>query len=483
MMAAPPPAKFATARNYDRPTLGPLHVQVAEIVTGKPFMPWQRQVSDVICELSLDAPGEWQYLEGDITVPRQSGKSHWLKGLHIARLLIFQDHKAMMTAQTGRDAGKRWSAVIDGLNLATGDRAADWKVKRGKGNEELLHLGRGSSLAPFAPTPDAIHGDTLNDVSIDEEWAFTLAEGKTLEDAIKPTFATSPNPQLIRVSTMGTANSTYMNHNVALGRQAVKDPGSRRFFFEWSADEDAVAADPYSDAALAFHPALGHTQTARRLRDLGKDLTLGQWRRSYLNLLTQTKETAINLASLDATRWNYAPDATDRYRPERGEDMVLAWDIAADSSGATIVAGWLDSDGDPATEQVMTAPGTDWLLPAIRELAGHGFRAIVADHSGPNMTIIAEMETQQLPVTSYKFADYGAACQSLLDRLKSGKFTHDGSSELTAAAEIVATKKTSTATVFDPAKSVGPIDALRAHALAQYAASSELHAPVMQLFT
>ncbi|MGV9183736.1 terminase [Arcanobacterium canis] len=474
-------AKYATKRNPSNPTLGGVADAVSLAVRGRAFMPWQRQVADVACELDPTNPGAWRYETVIVTVPRQAGKSDLMGAIHTHRLLAFKDHIAVMTAQTGKDAGKRWKKIVD--DVPPVDLEKRFKVNRGKGSELLRFNATGSTLAPFAPTASAGHGDSNTLASVDEAWAFSQAQGEEIEAAIKPTFLTVINSQLWIFSTRGTGASTWLNDKIALGRAAVNDPESKIAYFEWSADEELADSDPYGDDTLAFHPAIGYTQTARKIRDLGADSSLGDWRRSYLNLGTDTVETAYDLAVWDSLRWNFDPQSApkERPRPSRPEDIAIAWDIALDGTSATIAAGWLDDDGDPATAIAATAPGTQWLRPALRKLAAKGYRAIVADASGPNQTVIQELENE-VPTEIYSWGEYQAACQSFADRLREGTLTHDGNSEVAEAIKHAVLRSSSKARVIDAAKSTGPVDALRATVLAQHAAATRLSAPVIQIF-
>ncbi|WP_460998709.1 hypothetical protein [Trueperella pyogenes] len=475
--------KYFTRRNPARPTLGPIVAKVSEAVRGYPLMPWQKYAVNVAWELDPAHPGELFYSEGDISVPRQSGKSNLIETMHIAGAMLFRNWTSSMTAQTGKAAGTRWADLVASLNLGQGTRAADWKVQRGKGAENLIFLPQNGAINPFPPVEDALHGDHRNFVTIDEEWAFTLAEGTALETAAKPTMLTVPFSQLLRVSTMGTANSEYMNRNVEAGRLATKDPAARRFYFEWSADEAAADADPYSDQTLAFHPAIGHTQSARRIRDLGKDIPLGEWRRSFLNLPTQSSETIIDLAMWDSLRWNYQPTAAQRYRPGRPEDIVICWDVAADGSRAAIYAAWLqESTNDPAVSMVAAAPGYQWLAPKLAELDRLGYRAIIADDAGPNRTVYQQLETERIRTELISFSTYATACQTFLDRVKTGRIEHDGQPLISDQIGAAVLRDSGKARIIDPRKSAGPVDALRALAIAQDAAITRLNSDVFQLY-
>ena len=480
---SPPPARYATARNLARPSLGGVVAELSKKIRGKTLMPWQQQVANVACELSTEFPGEFQYQTIIITVPRQAGKSDLLGAIHLQRLLAYKNHLAIMTAQTGKDANKRWNGIIK--DIPTDDLERRFKVNRGKGGEALTFLKTRSSLYPFAPTPKSIHGDAINLASIDEAWAFTQPAGAALESAIKPTFLTVPNSQLWIVSTRGTANSAWLNEKIALGRAATKDPASRTAFFEWSANPELADAEPYSDKTLAFHPAIGFTQTARKIRDLGAgaDISLGEWRRSYLNLDTEVTETAFDLAVWDSLRWNYELDgaAKERYIPLSHQDIILTFDVAADGSSATIAAGWLDENNNPATAIVATASGTAWLRSSLQQLARKNYRAICCDDSGSNSTIIDDLsEAIDFEIYSYKM--YRNANQAFIDRMRESSLSHDGNKVVRENIKNAVLRSTASGRIIDASRSAGAVDALRATVLAQHAAATMLAAPVIQIF-
>ncbi|XCB30291.1 hypothetical protein RQN30_02335 [Arcanobacterium hippocoleae] len=483
-MIKPGAPKYYTHRNPARPTLGHVVGAISEVVRGHKLMPWQQYVANVAWELDPEHPGELYYKEGDVTVPRQAGKSDLIEAMHTAGVIMFKDWISAMTAQTGKDAGKRWRALINNLHLDKGRRGDEWKINRGKGGETAIYLPQNGSIVPFTPKPDALHGDHMNFATIDEEWVFALEDGVLLETAIKPTFLTVPFSQIFRASTKGTANSTYMNHNLDLGRAAVTNPESRRFYFEWSADTALAEQDPYSDETLSFHPAIGYTQTARRMRELGKDMPLGEWRRSFLNLETQTTETIINLALWDSLRWNYDPDTApaERVLPDPPE-TVIAWDCALDSSAATIYAAWLAKDThNPCVHLVATREGTDWLPDALEKLERRGYREILHDDTGANRTISQKLEQQTIHSQQISFGEYATACQTLLDRIATGNIEHDGASVVIDAINCAVLKQTARAQLFDARNSAGNIDALRALAIAQDGAARILAKPIFQLF-
>lgn len=456
-MTAP---KYATRRNPENPTFGPRIASVAAFLGGS-LMPWQQQVADVALELDPRNPGAWRYPVVVVTVPRQAGKSFLLRAIMVDRMMSYNNREILMTAQTGKDARKRWKQISAALHA---DKRAAFKVYASQGSERLEYVRRGSFIAPFAPTPKSIHGDSLHLVTVDEAWAFNAESGLALETAINPTQLTIKDSQLWIVSTKGTSDSAYLNELIRAGRQAVNDPNASMCFFEWSADEAAAAADPYSDETLSFHPAVGHTQTLDKIRALATG-DVSSWRRSILNLETATETTCVDMAIFDSLACE-----ADVERPSH-ERVAIAFDVAYDRSGATIAAAWVDDDGDLKTTLIATRPGVDWVIPVMNTLARAGYKSCSADSKGPTLTIVNDLNDKGARIASLKPADYAAACQLFIDRVKDGALTHTGDAELREAIEKAETRIISGVTAFDPTKSAGPIDALRATAIAIWAAS------------
>ncbi len=448
-------AAYATLRAPERPSLGPVVAEVSRRVRGRELMPWQAYFADVLCELDPDHPGEWWYKKAVVCVPRQAGKSDVIGAVHTHRLLAFADHRAVMTAQTGKDAGKRWRSYVEDIPDVDESGVT---VMRGKGAERLTYDKTGSYLEPFPPTDAAIHGDAIDDCSVDEAWAYTIEQGATIQAAVRPAQATRPLSQFLLLSTRGSeaASGGWLDQEIAAGRAAVNDPASRTLYLEFSADPAAADADPYSDEALAFHPAIGHTQSLRRLRDLASGLPLAEWRRAFLNLPTEGDATAV----IDVA--------------------VIAYDVARDNTAATIAAAWLDPDGDPVTAVVWSSADVRDLDGYIRRLWADGYRRIVADPTGPTR-LVAETLADDGIGRLGAYTDYQDACQELIDRTRTGTVRHVQSAAVVAAIQAARPRITSRGTDFDAAKSDAPIDALRATALAVHEAR-QLSKPTMQMW-
>ena len=253
---------------------------------GKPFMPWQQYVADVVMEIDPDT-GRLAYQEMGLTVPRQSGKSTWVeaKATHRCTATRFfgARQQVVYTAQTRSKAREKWEEEF----VADLEAARDFKtrisVHKGNGNEHIRFSNR-SRWGLESSTEKAGHGTTLDEAYIDEAFAH---RDFRLEQAFGPAMITRANKLLAWISTAGWIDgSEYLREKVDLGRLVAAEGRQRGIaYFEWSAPEGADPGDP--EVWRACMPALGWTISEdairteyEKARDGGK---LNEFRRAYLN--------------------------------------------------------------------------------------------------------------------------------------------------------------------------------------------------------
>lgn len=467
-----PPARYSTRRDPNNKTLGAAVVK-ASVALGEPLMPWQREVAMVSHELDPFQPYAWRYPVVIVTVPRQSGKTTLMRAVRVARAIMREHQVILMTAQTGKDARKQWTKMVERAQRRTSPLAPFAHVRQSQGSEALT-FPNGSGISPFAPTPKSVHGDTTHLWDVDEAWAFSAEDGNALTDALDPTQITVIDGQAWIFSTMGTVLSDWWNEYVDRGRAAVGDPTARVAYFEWSLPEGADEMAPASVAS--FHPAVGHTQPLETLMEESKK-PLALWRRAYLNLRPEagTASTVVDLEEWKAL-------AADVARPA-GQEMTIGYAVADDRSGASIYAAWPTGSESVHMQLVASNPGASWLPPALKALqdtlAPRGF---VADDYGHTRNATAEAKRLGVRVNVAAGRDYSSACNALLGRVADQRVTHDGSTELQDALTVATLAPMAGGRGFDARKSAGPIDALQGATLAAWAATEDTTAQI-QLFT
>lgn len=470
-MIKPGAPKYATKRDPRNPTFGGRAAAVAEYLQG-PLMPWQRYVADVGLELDRYNPGRWRYDMIIICVPRQSGKTYLKRAVFVDRMMCYPKREILMTAQTGKDARKRWRQINNALDVEK--KTEVFKVYASQGSERTEYKKNRSFISPFAPTPTSIHGDSLHLVGLDEVWAFDSESGLALENAVKPTQLTIQDGQIWAVSTMGTEKSDYLNDLIRQGREAVNDPSSRIAYFEWSADEELAERDPFSDETLAFHPAIGHTQTPDKMRALASS-NLKSWRRAILNLETLGESSVFNMPIWEGLKTDELPEPADKY------GVYIGVDVALDGSAATIAAAWITEDQDIAVKIIATGPGQEWVIPALASLQKKGSPPPLLDPSGPTRTLGQDLQRLEYQCRETTTKEYATACQLFQDKIKAGTIVHEGDEQLEKAMNGAAVRFFSGTSAFDAPNSSCPIDALRAATLAVYAAQGN-SSPTLQMY-
>ena len=229
------PPRFGTQRNPDRPTLGPAVGAVSRKL-GKPFMPWQQYVADVVMELD-PVTLLLVYDEMGLTIPRQQGKSTWVeaKSAHRCTATKFfgpRQH-VVYTAQTRQKAREKWEEDFIPCLEASRDFRARARPHWGNGNEHV-RFANGSRWGLEANTEKAGHGSTLDEAHIDEAFAH---RDFRLEQAFRPAQITRLNKLLAWISTAGWIdNSEYLREKVDFGGGPpagyrvfrVVGPGGRR---------------------------------------------------------------------------------------------------------------------------------------------------------------------------------------------------------------------------------------------------------------
>ena len=373
------PPRFGTPRSPERATLGPAVGRVAASL-GKPFMPWQQLVADVVMEVD-PVTGRLAYPEFGLEVPRQSGKSTFVeaKGAHRCTATRFFGPRQHLvyTAQTRQKAREKWEEDY----AADLESSAAFKhrvnVSKANGNEHIRFVN-GSRWGLEAATEKAGHGSTIDEAHLDEAFAH---QDFRLEQAFGPAMITRALKQLGWISTAGwLGGSPYLEAKTETGRRAVLE-GRRSglAYFEWSAPEDA---DPGDEAVWwACMPALGHTITVDAIRaeyakavDQGK---VNEFKRAYLNQWVPKDSPDL---------WSVVPERTwaGLVDPESHPvgRVVFAAAFSHDQSHAAVgLAGWRP-DGLLHVEVAQYAEGTVWALPYMIDryarhdpLGGRGRRA------------------------------------------------------------------------------------------------------------
>lgn len=451
---------------------------------GTPHMPWQDHMARVASEHHPERPNQFRYPIVVCTVPRQAGKTQEFTVVQVDRSIRHRRHRTYTTAQTGINARKLWKegilSVVDPKTAEELGRPANprlaklvRKIDRSAGSPGIRFVN-GSFIGPFAPGPKALDGTPkVNLLGVDESFAFTDLTGSELLGSIGPTQNIATWRQLWIFSTKGGRRATWFNNWLTQGRAATSNPDAPIAYFECAAEPDC---DPESPDSLRFHPAIGHTTTLAELFADRQKYSLAEWKRAFLNL---DAEDGTDAYDLDPDQLGRLAGVQPADMPNL-DDCAIAVDLAVDRSAATIVAAWPEPDrpvgqaGHVHATVLASMPGIEWVPDTLTDLTRRGARVILAEPSGPTRTLIADLAARDNPlyINDTSPRDYASGCQWLLDAVAARRIRHDGTATLVDQARDLVCRPAAGVKAFDPQKSRGPIDALRALALATHHAAT-----------
>jgi hypothetical protein len=341
----------------------------------------------------------------------------------------------IVATSTDRAAAKRsWKKVVE---LAEGN---EWLAAALPVRHTALQIGEedfwnnhGAHYRFAAPTRRAGRGDTLPRALLDE-----LREHRNRDtwDAIVPAQNAVADALLVCISNEGDAESVVLHeeHDAAETFILTGEGDPRTFLASWSAPSGAAADDV--DGLRQANPGLGHRVQldallgqARAAMAAGGE-TLARFRIEILCQRVDLLEAAIRIED-----WKACGVARDQAvdLAQHRRDAVLAFDVAADNSHATLTAA-ATLDGITHLEVVAAWDGYECRKQLRRDLPGILARIkprkCVWFPGGPAAAVADEWSGRRLrnvlmePINA---ADVLRACMGLEEQAAAGhiRHTHD----------------------------------------------------------
>ncbi len=442
----------------------------------------QRLMSRVVSERTMDGT-RWRYPVVVLGLPRRTGKTVEVETVEVQRSLMYPGHGSYYTAQRLTDAWQAWHALVDMVQDSPLLASRVLEVRESMSGAALTWRN-GAIIAPFTPGSEkALDGKNADLIVIDEAFALPEAKAELMMQSITPTQLNRPNGQLWIISAAGTAESTWFRRWVELGRSKVNDPDARIAIFDYGLRD---GGDPYDPAEwAAFHPGYGVFTNEAGMRDAIEKSTKQGFLRGYCNVWPD--QVAKPFLDPDAVR---ALGVGDIPLPSPA-DMVVAVEVAADASAASLVAAWTIDHADPDTGEVVRlpvvvvierGPGVHWIAPSLHALQAAG-ATIVADDHGKTAVLLDTLPAG-LDIQRAGADDVATASQALIMWTPQRRWRwldNDMAGVLLDQLAKAVTRRTPNGAVLDPERSTGPIDTARAAALAALIAS-QTKTPPIQLF-
>lgn len=414
---------------------------------------WQDRAAALISERTPDG-GRLAHPTVVLSVQRQAGKSALMRAVILARALLSgSPQRIFYTAQSGKYARDFWAECVTEWSAPGSPLAGSVHAKWSQG-AEVATFANGSTFSPFPPTRDALHGKQTDLVIIDEAWKHDNATGAAIMQAVTPTQATRPDPQVLIVSAAGThADSPWFRDWIELGR------AGHVALIEYGIGDDGDPGD--LDSVIAAHPAVGETITEDTIRAAAATMPAGEFGRAFGNSWQRTMERTI-----PAELW----EARATTEPLEAGTVTFGAAVAMDGSRSAIVsarAGRL--------EVVASLPGSAWLAGRLAALAGRDDSAgVIMLRTGPDGPIADELDRLGVELHTLTVNEYAIACESWWRRLTAGVLQHRPHPQHDASIANAVRRTIGDGWVWGRRASAGPIPELIAGTLADWL---DLHRP------
>ena len=459
-----PEPRFYTPRS-SRETLGPDIMRCLERADKKLIrpMPWQRDVADIIGEIDPHTGGYW-YKTIIIIVPRQAGKTTFIRGKLVHRALTTPGAQMLYTAQDRQSAVKRLKKTIhfplSKSPLAKYLAKPSWQI-----GSEVMPFTNDSELRVISLSKTAGHGDTLDEAHIDEAFAH---KDFRIEQNVNPTMITVKNSQKFIWSAMGSTESTFLLSKREKGRALVElnDPTSRTCYIEYSLPEDADPDDPAN--YLLCHPAIGWTINLEDVIQERRDLEAEEFERAYLGWVPKPAmpEGAIKMSLWSANFVDAEAETWQGY-------PVWCIDVAPDRTWSSI--GLAAQSYDPFAraflEVVDHEEGTHWPVQRLKYLRSKfGGNIVVIDGSSASGSFEEDLTTAGFDVKVLTPNEKMDACGQHYDDVVQERVKYLNDPELTGAIRVAQKMKAAQgeAWVFSRDRSLKDITPVYSVALARY---------------
>lgn len=398
-------------------------------LVGWPLDPWQCWLAVHLGELLPD--GTPRYRKALILVARQNGKTLFTRLLILYWMFVERVAEIVATSTDRASAKRSWKKVVEMAErtplLADVLPARHTALQIG---EEDFWNSYGSHYRFAAPTRRAGRGDTLGRALLDE-----LREHRNRDtwDAIVPTMNTVADALLVCISNEGDADSVVLHeeYDAALSWIETGEGDPRAFLAAWSAPSDADPEDP--EALAQSNPSLGHRVhldaligQAKAAKAAGGE-TLARFRIEILCQRVDQLSGAIRPEDWQACGVQRA-EALDL--AEHRREVALCFDVAADSSHATLVAA-VTLDGVTHVDVVASWDGYEARkklraeLPAIVERIRP--RKVVWFAGGPASAVADEFHGRRIRnalLEPIRAEDVVRACMGLEELVAAGQLRH-----------------------------------------------------------
>lgn len=428
-------------------TFGP---QVADVCALGDYAPDAEQAMLLDPIFGVAESGLSAVFEADIVAARQNLKTGLIVQCIVGWLVVTEHREIVYSAHSlaaAQQAFETTAAVLEAspalsrlLKPKRGDR--DGVIEgNGRWAIEMRNGCRARFVTRGPTTGRALAGDR---VVLDEGFAVT----PTQIGSLLPVMSARPDPQYLLASSAGMVDSAVLIGARDRGRAGGTD---RQLYAEWG---DRRAGQGCEREARCDHavgtpgcalddeerwaeimPALGGRVLVETVRGLRTALPPKEFARECMVWWDvdggDGPPPAINL-----NVWRLR-ERRDAEAPERAAVFV---DVSPSGDTATIAAAGAGSDGRTLVI-TRTAPGTAWLIPALKALSEHdGVEALALWPQSKAGALIPTLVKHEIEHDTLTTSQMGQACTLIQNKIRDDELEHVGQTPLDAAVQNATTR-------------------------------------------
>lgn len=440
-------------------------IDLAESV-GLHLDPWQQLIVRVA--LAEDERGLYAAREVGYLVARQNGKGGVLEAIALHGLFLVGDPLTLWTAhqfKTSSEAFLRMKGWIDGSDDLRR------KVKRvvSAHGDEGFELTAGPRLRFIARSKSSGRGFSPQRIFFDEAQELP----KVATEAMLPSMRAQRNRQAIYTGTVPGPEINNPEHWARL-RDRGRAGAGRLAWLEWSPkgsdvpelaekidlddERNWTAANP----GVGFRDGLDVDSISADRESLDDD----SFARECLSIWPTVPELDMD-AAFGKGKWQAC---LANMEPEKPAAVGIAvsvdrlWSSIGAATAGAHIGSFKSPDGLPSRRA-----GTAWVVAEAKRLQDTHGCAVVVDSKGPAESLIDDLETAGVAVTTTTTDEYVGACAALFDAVQDAAVTHAGDELLSEAVGRAESRKVGDRWAW--ARRAGDISMLEAVTLAHWARS------------
>lgn len=373
----------------DKTSLGFLFIDFCENMLHFRLLDWQKWASIHILE--VDETGSFRFSHVVLEVPRQNGKTTFMKALSLFFFFVLKIPFQVVTAQTLDKANEIWEETIADIEHNEEMSALVKSTTRGNSGK-VCTLLNGARFGAYASNRSAMRGKAIDLVLFDEIREQHDWDGWS---AVSGTTTARPNALILCASNAGTAESVVLRefrkqallslgYQEEIGEEETEhyDIQSRAIgWFEWSAEPSLDAWDKRAWAQA--NPSLGYGfLTEATLATKFNTMPLNDFKTEHLCQWTL----ATVYPPFEKNAWELAEDNNSRIA--QNSEMVFGVDLNEKRTHSSLAVCGLRPDRQYHVELIAQRTGIVWLFEWLRK-------------QGTKKQIKVAVQARGCPIASY----------------------------------------------------------------------------------